>query len=66
MQYNVPIDVMITGALNIGSNGRKIVWISPSVGIQSMNTQGNEFQELAKAKFDPLTEAVHASFSVQL
>ncbi|WP_338709069.1 hypothetical protein [Paenibacillus amylolyticus] len=63
MQYNVPIDVMITGALDISPDDGKIIWISPTGSIQSMNTRGDELQELAKAKFDPLTEAVHATIS---
>ncbi|MNW45804.1 hypothetical protein D3C74_230760 [compost metagenome] len=63
MQYSVPIDVMITGALDIDPLEGKIIWISPAGSIQLMNAQGNELQELARAKFNPLTEAVHATLS---
>lgn len=63
MQYNVPIDVLITGSLDISPVDGKIFWISPTGTIQSLNTQGNELHEIVKANFDPLTDAIHVTLS---
>ncbi|WP_141639079.1 ATP synthase subunit B family protein [Paenibacillus riograndensis] len=63
MQYNVPVDVTITGSLDIHPAEGKIIWISPTGTIQSMNVRGNELHELAKANFSPKTPAVHATLT---
>ncbi|KWX79198.1 hypothetical protein AMQ84_07430 [Paenibacillus riograndensis] len=63
MQYNVPVGVTITGSLDIHPAEGKIIWISPAGTIQSMNVQGNELHELAKANFSPKTPAVHATLT---
>ncbi|MNO17900.1 hypothetical protein D3C76_76020 [compost metagenome] len=63
MQYNVPIDVTITGSLDVHPAEGKIIWISPAGTIQSMNVRGNELHELTKANFSPKTPAVHATIT---
>lgn len=63
MQYNVPIEVQMTGSLDIQPAEEKIVWIDPAGSIYSMDFKGDHYQELAKTDLLPKSPSVSAVMS---
>lgn len=63
MQYNVPIEVEMTGSLDIQPAEQKIIWIDPTGSIYSMDFKGDHYQELAKTDLLPKSPSVSAVMS---